>query len=97
MGGSSPPTGGWTRSPIAKKPSECYQGCGRNDPALCETSPRQDPEEHPPSIPAFPRSLQGIRERGCGPWDLWTEDEVGPQRPQGRVLLFQVGVYGRQR
>src|SRR2546426_7871446 len=93
----SRPTGGWTRSPTAKKPSECYRGCGNDDSHLRETSRRQDPEEHPSSISAFPQSLQGLRERGCGPWDLRTEDKVRSRRAQGRVLLLQVGVYGRKR
>src|SRR5438309_3885715 len=93
----SRPTGGWTQSPTAKKPSECYRGCGNDDSHLRETSRRQDPEEHPSSISAFPQSLQGLRERGCGPWDLRTEDKVRSRRAQGRVLLLQVGVYGRKR
>src|SRR5438309_5188686 len=93
----SRPTGGWTQSPTAKKPSECYRGCGNDDSHLRETSRRQDPEEHPPSVPALPRSLQGLRERGRGPWDLRTEDKVRSRRAQGRVLLLQVGVYGGKR
>src|SRR5256885_15619836 len=93
----SRPTGGWTQSPTAKKPSECYRGCGNDDSHLRETSRRQEPEERAPSVRALPRSLQGLRERGRGPWDLRTEDKVRSRRAQGRVLLFQVGVYGRKR
>src|SRR3989441_4692894 len=97
MGPSCPPTEPSTRRATAKKPYESFPRCGNDDRLQGETPRRRHSNERPPTLRAIPRPLQGLRDRRRGPRDFRTEDEVSPPRAQGRVLLFEMGVHGRQR
>src|SRR3989442_11026095 len=96
MGPSCPPTEPSTRRATAKKPYESFPRCGNDDRFQGETPERRHSKEHPPTLRAIPRPLQGLRDRRRGPRDFRTEDEVRPPRAQRRVLLFEMWPHGRQ-
>src|SRR2546426_5199300 len=94
MGPSCPPTEPSTRRATAKKPYESFPRCGNDDRFQGETPERRHSKEHPPTLRAIPRSLQGLRDRRRGPRDFGPRTKSGPPAVQVEVFSLELGYMG---